>query len=306
MRLLPAGMLLVLALSTISAAAAGAHPLLELARDLGSARQRPVLVVDGGELRYHQHALNQAAPPADELCARSLGAGRFAQLHLEVAQAQRARGALGEAAQSYRRALACRPRGMHILGQLAYTLLELRDFEAARATVEQALDIDPRDLEINRTAGYLHFLAERWPDAVARFRYVASAQPDRESAGFAQLMLWVSQLRAGVTRPEFVERRPGAEWPQPLLLYMKGEYSEAELAHAVREGDDEYAVEGAVFQGAEGRLVEALFYVGQCHWARGNHTLAREYFAALVNLRQPHYHEHVLALAEIAKLNSRP
>jgi lipoprotein NlpI len=234
-----------------------------------------------------------------------MGAERFAQMHLDVAGAHRARGEYHDAVLAFRRALACRPRAVHILAQLAYTLLEVRDFDAARSTVEQALDIDPRDLEINRTAGYLDFLAERWADAIARFRYVASAHPDRSAAGFAQLMLWVSQLRAGVARPEFVDRRPGVDWPQPLMLHMKGQYSEAELAQAVRDDDGEYDLEAQTYQGVHGRLVEALFYVGECHWARGDRALAREYFAALVNLRQPDYHEHVLALAEIAKLNRR-
>jgi lipoprotein NlpI len=50
------------------------------------------------------------------------------------------------------------------------------------------------------------------------------------------------------------------------------------------------------------RLCEALFYVGEEYWARGDTGVARDYFAALVNLRVLYFLEHGLALAEIAHL----
>jgi tetratricopeptide (TPR) repeat protein len=284
--------------------ASGEYPLLDLARELASEREaEPRLVSDSVELRHAEHALEQARAPSDEQCSRSLGSGKFAELHMDVAGARLNKGDVAGSLAAYRRAHACRPRSAHILGRMAEVMLDARDFDGARAAVEQALAIDPRDLGLHRTLGYLDFIAERWADAIARFRYVASSEPDRELAAYGQLMFWLSQLRAGMRQPEFVSRRPVIGWPHPLMLYLKGEFTEAELLNPIRQGDDDYAAEA--YASTDARLCAALFYVGQSHWARGRPDLARSYFAALVNLRQPYYAEHGLALAEIAKLNSR-
>ena len=97
-----------------------------------------------------------------------------------------------------------------------------------------------------------------------------------------------------------IERKPGEGWPQPLLLYMRGEYTEAELTAPVRQGDDEDNTQANTT--TDERLCEALFYVGEAYWARGQPDVARDYFAALVNIKVIYFLEHGLALAEIAKL----
>jgi lipoprotein NlpI len=107
-------------------------------------------------------------------------------------------------------------------------------------------------------------------------------------------------MRAGVAKPEFVERRHTDDWPKPLLLYFQDQYSESELVTEVRAGDTGYATVGR-----DERLCEALFYVGEAHWARGRPEVARNYFAAAVNIKMIRFHEHGLALAEIAKLRQR-
>ena len=108
-------------------------------------------------------------------------------------------------------------------------------------------------------------------------------------------MLWLSQMRAGVAKPEFVERTPGEGWPQPLLLYMRGEYTEDELTTPILEGDDEYNPQPNT--STDERLCEALFYVGEAYWARGQLDVARDYFAPLVNIKVIYFLEHGLALA---------
>jgi lipoprotein NlpI len=80
-------------------------------------------------------------------------------------------------------------------------------------------------------------------------------------------------------------------------MYLQGDYTEEELVTPIREGDDEYANVST-----DERLCEALYYVGEAHWAAGRPEVARDYFAAMVNLRVIHFIEHGLALAEIAKL----
>jgi tetratricopeptide (TPR) repeat protein len=290
-------------LVSAESAAPDAFPVLALAREMFT-NDPLVPSFDIRDLRHAEHALEQARPPADEECARSLGASTYAQLHLSVATALQARGDVTGAAASYRHALACRPRSVTILRQLAELLLDSRDFDGARAAVDQALAIEPRAVELHRIAGYLDFLAERWADAMARFRYVASGEPDRDLAGYGQLMFWLSQARAGVPQPQFVARKAGDRWPQPLLLYMKGAYTEAELAYSIRQGDEDFDEEMGFYASTDERLAAALFYVGQSYWVRGKPEVARDYFAALVTLHLPST-EHGLALAEIAKLNAR-
>jgi lipoprotein NlpI len=279
-------------------AALGDHPLLDLARELEAERAlEPRFDHLAPDVRAAEHALEQARPPEDSDCARSLGAGVYADLHAELAQARAAKADFAGAAQAYRRALACTPRNTRLLTQLAETLFNARDFPAARESIALALTINPRAVHLTRIAANIDFVQERWADAVSRFRYVAASETDRVGAAYSQLLYWLAQKRAGVARPEFVARRHTESWPKPLLLYLQDQYSEADLVTEVREGDDDYASVGR-----DERLVEALYYVGEAHWARGHPELARDYFAAAVNVKLIRFQEHGLAMAEIAKL----
>ena len=277
------------------------HPLLDLARELQKTRKPDLRVAPGApELRQAEHALAQAKAPADAECAGSIGAPRFADLHADLAAARTGQGDFAGAAQAYRSALACRPRDHQLLAALAGVLFDARDYAASREAINASLAIAPRAVNSNRMAGNIDFVEERWADATARFRYVASSDPDRVQAGYGQLMYWLSQMRAGVAKPEYIERTPGDGWPQPLLLYMRGQYTETELTVPVREGDDEDNPQPNT--STDERLCEALFYVGEAYWARGQLDVARDYFAALVNIKVIYFLEHGLALAEIAKL----
>ena len=113
----------------------------------------------------------------------------------------------------------------------------------------------------------------------------------------------LAQRRAGIAKPEWVARTPGEGWPQPLLLYMRGEYTEAELIAPIEEGNSRYNDQPNT--STEERLCEALYYVGEEYWARGQPDVARDYFAALVNIKVVYFLEHGLALAEIDKLRAR-
>ena len=288
-------------------AEASDHPLLELARELQSDRKLDLRETPGApELRQADHALEQAHVPEDAECARSLGATRFADLHMDVGAGRVGLGDFSGAAMAYRRAHACRPRDSQILAALAGVLFDARNYSDAREAINASLAIDPRSVNSNRLAGNIDFVGEHWADAVARFRYVAASDPDRVQAGYGQLMLWLAQMRAGVAKPEYVPRTPGEGWPQPLLQYLRGEYTEEELVTPIKEGDDGDNTQPQT--STDERLCEALFYVGEAYWARGQPEVARDYFAALVNIKVIYFLEHGLALAEIAKMGtiSRP
>lgn len=300
MKLAPALLALcLLASGTLTAAPrSGEHPLLDLAHELAKTRKRTSPLGFGAPvLKQAEHALRQANAPPDAECARSLGARTFSDLHVDVAQAREAGGDYRGAAESYRRALACTPRNTHLIGELADKLFRIRDFVAARQVLVEGLAANPRSVDLTRFTANIDFVEERWADAVARFRYVAESEPDRTRAAYGQIMYWLAQRRAGVPKPQLTARRQPTGWPKPLLLYMQGDYTEEDLIEPVREGDDEYANVSA-----DERLCEALYYVGEAYWASGSPEVARDYFAAMVNLRVIHFYEHGLALAEIAKL----
>lgn len=303
-------LLCLLGLPASGASAAGEsleaseYPLLDLARQLQLTRKPDMRMTPGAPgVRQAEHALEQAHVPADSECAHSLGALRFAELHMDIGAALTGQGDFSGAAAAYRRALACRPRDAQILATLAGVQFDARDYAGARETIAASLAIAPRAVDSNRLAGNIDFVAERWANAVSRFRYVSASDPDRVQAAYGQLMLGLSQMRAGVAQPEYVERMPGDGWPQPLLLYLRGEYTEAELLVPIREGDEDDNAQPNT--STDERLCEALFYVGEAYWARGQPEVARDYFAALVNIKVIYFLEHGLALAEIAKLHER-
>jgi lipoprotein NlpI len=276
------------------------HPLLMLARELEASRERaPQIDHEAPDLRSAEHALSQSHAPADADCAGSLGASAFADLHAEVAAARSAQGDFAGAAQAYRHALACTPRSARVLHNLADALFNARDIPGAAEYVQRALEINPRAVYITVLAGNIDFAAGHWADAMSRYRYAAASEPDRTRAAYWQLMYWLTQARAGVQQPEYVTRRHTDGWPKPLLLYLQGQYSEAELVMAVREGENEYTDHGR-----DERLCEALYYVGEARLARGQAELARDYFAAAVNIKMIRFNEHGLALAEIARMSA--
>jgi lipoprotein NlpI len=291
----------LLLMAPLATAGHANRPLLDFARIRAQTQAHSErTIASRDDLREAQHALEQGHVPPEAECARSLGAQRFADLYTSLAATRASLGDLAGAAAAYRSAHACRPRDADILAALGGVLFDARDYAAARAHVEAALAIDPRSVSTTRLAANIAFIDERWADAIALFRYVASSDPDRVQAGYGQLMLWLAQARAGMPHPEYVTRAPGDGWPQPLLLYMVGEYTEQELVARVSEGDDDSNTQ--LHTSTDERLCEALFYVGEAHWARGDRDVARDYFAALVNLRVLYFLEHGLALAEITKL----
>lgn len=293
--------LIALLLLPLAAAAADVHPLLDFARERAETRDRDTRNIGRtAGVSEAEHAIEQARVPPEAECARSLGAQRYADLYTALAGEKIAVGDRAGAAAAYRSAHACRPRDADILAALGGVLFDQRDYSAARAAIDAALEIEPRSVSTVRIAGNIAFADERWADAIARFKYVSASDPDRNQAAYGQLMYWLAQARSGIAKPEYIVRAPGEGWPQPLLLYLKGEYKESELVAQVIAGDDEDNTQPNT--STDERLCEALYYVGEAYWARGNPEVARDYFAALVNIRVLYFLEHGLALAELAKL----
>jgi len=159
---------------------AAAHPLLELARERERTRDKTPRGAPGvAELREAEHQLQQARVPRDADCAGSVGATRFAALHIQLGQLRSGEGDFAGAAVAFRSAQACRPHDAGILAALADVLFDARDYAGARAAIDESLAIDARDISANRLAGNLDYVEQRWADAITRFRYIAASDPDR-------------------------------------------------------------------------------------------------------------------------------
>jgi lipoprotein NlpI len=273
-----------------------ATPLLDLA--LGEKFERiPDVVANMRNLKQAQHTLKQAHPPADADCAAGLGAARFASLYMDVGSAYSAHGDHRAALGSYQSALACRPYDVWILLAVATAQFHIRDLVAAKRTLDTGLRLQPRSVHLHRLAGNIAFVNEQWAEAVSRFRFAATGDPDRTQASYAQIMLWLAEARAGVAEPELIERQSPGGWPVPLMQYLRGVFTETDIVEAVELGAKEDETPGR-----QERLCEALFYVGHARWARGERDVALSYFTAVVNLKVVYFVEHDLARAEIAKM----
>jgi lipoprotein NlpI len=290
---------LMLAAALPAAGADSDTPLLDLALK-GKFSRIPDERDVARDLKQAEHALRQANAPADADCAASIGAVRFAALHMEVGSALTARGDYPLALQAFNRALACRPHDPWILLSVGTAQFDSRDYAATRATLDTGLRLDPRAVYLHRLAGKLAFINEDWAEAVTRFRYAASGDADREQASYAQLMYWLAQMRAGMPHPAFAERKAPEGWPNPLFEYLRGGMTEQGVADATKADDDDEETSNR----EQERLCEALFYVGQARYARGEKDIARRYFAAVINLKVVYFIEHGLARAEIAKLGN--
>lgn len=246
-------------------------------------------------LQEAEHILQQNPPP-EENCAQMLGAVRFAQIYEQLGVARSRTGDHEGAAEAYRKALECSPRDPHLHANLAEDLSGAGRHEEAREVLERGAAIDPDHYDLARLRGQVAFVQGRWADAIAHFRTAVRVSPDDDDAKYWQILLWLSQRRAGIGSPELANREISSDWPGPILETLKGERPEAELLEVIQNEDDELS--------RREMLTEALFYIGQLRLAEGQREKARRHFAAVVNLKVVYYIEYGMARAELAKMRA--
>jgi lipoprotein NlpI len=239
--------------------------------------------------------LERHPPPANEDCAQTLGASRFARTHAAVASLRLSRGELKLAEEAHEAALACTPRDATLYASLASLYVTMGRLDDARAAIDRGRAIDADEPEILSVLARVDFLEERWADATARFRLIATIEEDHRLATFYQCFLWLAQRRAGVLRPELAVRDNQEFWPMPVLDLLEGDLTEEQLVEHIRDA-----------RLPRGQLVEALYYVGELRLAEGATQTARRHFAAAVSLKVLDYVEHGMAFTELAKLRDDP
>jgi lipoprotein NlpI len=235
-------------------------------------------------------------PPPETNCAQTLGAKRFAFLLDDMGGVYSSMGEDDRAAQAYERAIACNPRAEFLHTQRAAALLATSNYDEARTEAER--QIGRGNFPLYSVLTQLDFIQERWQDTVTHARLAVTEAPDDEQAAYWQCFLWLAQKRAGTPSPVLVNRHPPGTWPAPILDFLQGKISEAEVTAAIDDTHDIHRQHEI--------LTEALFYTGQKRLAENAAAAAESYFAAAADLQVPYFIEHHLAMAELTKLRHKP
>ncbi|MCB1643787.1 MAG: HEAT repeat domain-containing protein [Xanthomonadales bacterium] len=112
-------------------------------------------------------------------------------------------------------------------------------------------------------------------------------EPDRRYADMLSLIVNPSNTVFAST-PELDQ----GGWPEPLMRYLQGEISEAQLVPELYRRDGQVDRE---------RLCEALVYLGMREAATGRHVHSRRYFRAAVRLSVYDFMEHTVALLALSR-----
>jgi lipoprotein NlpI len=276
--------------------AAGDTPLFSYATEQPPATQ-PFSESLRKQIATFEAEMARHPPPADEECAHTLGANRFAQQYEDLGAAQSNAGEYAAAIEAFEKALACTPREPNIYAQLAAELLHAGRLGDARAMAQRGAAIDANNAALDSVLMQLDFIDERWAETVSRLRAMIAAQSDDERAMYYQCFLWLAQRRAGIGQPELVKREAFDQWPAPVLARLQGTQTEAQVLEEIRKEKND--------QRRREVLAEALYYVGQLRLANGDAETARRYFAAAVNLKVLYFIEHHMAVAELMKMRDR-
>lgn len=130
----------------------------------------------------------EAAPDAPATLGRIEQPAGFHQTDvpslLRAAEALRARGEFSGAAEALNRAVEISPDDVRSRKARGAFFLNRADFEAARADLEWAAQLDPQDAGVTRLLGSLAFAEERYEEAVIRFTAL-TLEPDRRAWTFS-------------------------------------------------------------------------------------------------------------------------
>ena len=177
------------------------------------------------------------------------------------------------------------PADVAALVRRGVALMEQGDFDRAVFNFDQALKLSPAAAGIHINRGFAHFGAGDFDAAAVDFRYWAVAKPDHP---FAALWLYLAQARVGKAGAPPLVASSARDWPAPVLDYLAGKATRAQLDADARAADD---ICGAAFYAGEKALID-----------KHPDEVAREIRQALEICHGPLL-ERAGALGEAARLN---
>lgn len=205
-------------------------------------------------------------------------------------------GRIDEARADFEAALRLAPDAPEILASAAVNASARGDQARAVVLSSRVLARWPSDTAARDTRARAYYLMRNYAAAREDFEELLhdSAQLRR---GYPLIMLALAARSAGgdaqqALRPYLNGDLP-SEWPRPLIDWSSGRLDDAAVLNAARAG--EHAGEN---------LCEAYFYLAEGHLARGDTTLARDYFQKAQAQGITEYFEHFASSLELQRIGS--
>jgi len=176
-----------------------------------------------------------------------------------------AKGDLDPALDDFAAALRRTPENFSIYGERGWVYLARRDYERARKDFDALYAKDPSNLLASSGRGTALFALERYSEANETFHEIWRGFVGPE----VTLWLLIAELRAGDLHGQSSEdfalgdADPNA-WPAPLIKYLRGEGSEADVDSAAAA-----AAKPAVSDNSASPDCQAAFYLGEYDLALG-------------------------------------
>jgi tetratricopeptide (TPR) repeat protein len=201
-----------------------------------------------------------------------------------------------EALKFYQQATQLQPNLAYLYAGLGFTYLELGKDEEALEAYKQGVRLDPRNHFFYRSRSYVYLRQARGAQATADALSYLQRQGWREdNSAYMALVAYFGYRQAGRTAmadqllDEALPKLASADWPYPVVRYLKRELKEADLLALATDND---------------KLTEAHAYVGLAL------SLSDQREAAIPHLRwvrengNKKFVEYPLAVAELARLET--
>lgn len=166
--------------------------------------------------------------------------------------------------------------------------------------LSRALELDPGIVRAYYGRGSIHYLTQRWEEALKDYRRFCEMDPDE--ANYPRFYIWVIRARNGERATADQElgaffgpgKKPkGARWERKIGAFLLGRLSEADFLRAANRGASDREA---------GRQCEAWFYAGIKRRLSGEAATARVYFQRCLATGKKDYDEYNFAAAELRSL----
>ena len=168
--------------------------------------------------------------------------------------------------------------------------LMLGRYDEAGAAYAKALAVaEGKNGAVEQYAAAYYFVTDQIGKAREHFLACAQLPGDDKRIQYCAIGLALAKLRGEDDAPAPIA--PTAEWPGPVLAYLRGDIDESALARNV-EATQEPSMRRE-------RLSEALYYAGELKLRRGDTAAALRYFRANVSLKVGGFLETLLSMRRI-------
>jgi tetratricopeptide (TPR) repeat protein len=247
---------------------------------------------DLGEALFGQDDLKGARDAYDKAVARD---AKFAKAVLRRGQAALAMGDLDPALADLEQAIVLDPKDLEAHNDGILARLEAGDIAGAAKASDAVQEVEPTIFSVNVIAAY--YLADRLDDAAAMAARVTQDNPTYAAGWIWQSMVMRAQGRDGEAFDLLqtgIDAVGNRDWPVPVIEWMQGKRTADRLKLAAKSGADPKAVLR--------QLAEADFYLGAASYADGDRAAAEKLLGQATEAKAPDLLAFAAAKAMLAKM----